>query len=86
MLIKKINKENEEEDEYIETIEYEVIKDLLPDSVIMINNYTEESLKNKLSQNPEYEEKQQEIDSRFNRRLKFFKENNENPADPNVKT
>ena len=83
---KENNKENEEEDEYIETIEYEVIKDLLPDSVIMINNYTEESLKNKLSQNPEYEEKQQEIDSRFNRRLKFFKENNENPADPNIKT
>ena len=83
---KENNKENEEEDEYIQTIEYEVIKDLLPDSVIMINNYTEESLKNKLSQNPEYEEKQQEIDSRFNRRLKFFKENNENPADPNIKT
>ena len=36
--------------------------------------------------NPEYEEKQQEIDSRFSRRLKYFKENNENPAEPNIKT
>ena len=79
-------KENNEEDEYIETIEYEIIKDLLPDSVIMIKNYTEESLKNKLMLNPEYEEKQQEIDSRFSRRLKYFKENNENPAEPNIKT
>ena len=80
------SKENNEEDEYIETIEYEIIKDLLPDSVIMIKNYTEESLKNKLMLNPEYEENQQEIDSRFSRRLKFFKENNENPAEPNIKT
>ena len=80
------SKENNEEDEYIETIEYEIIKDLLPDSVIMIKNYTEESLKNKLMLNPEYEEKQQEIDSRFSRRLKYFKENNENPAEPNIKT
>ena len=82
----KNSKENNEEDEYIETIEYEIIKDLLPDSVIMIKNYTEESLKNKLMLNPEYEEKQQEIDSRFSRRLKYFKENNENPAEPNIKT
>ena len=80
------SKENNEEDEYIETIEYEIIKDLLPDSVIMIKNYTEESLKKKLMLNPEYEEKQQEIDSRFSRRLKYFKENNENPAEPNIKT
>ena len=56
---KTINKNNnpKEEDEYVEQIEYEVIKSLLPDSVIMINNYTEESLKNKLMLNPEYEEK-----------------------------
>ena len=80
------SKENNKEDEYIETIEYEIIKDLLPDSVIMIKNYTEESLKNKLMLNPEYEEKQQEIDSRFSRRLKYFKENNENPTEPNLKT
>ena len=84
---KNKDKENNiEEDEYIEITEYEIIKDLLPDSVIMINNYTEESLKNKLKHDPEYEEKQQEIDLRFNRRLKFYKENNESPIDPNIKT
>ena len=85
------NKEKErthetEEDEYIEQVDYEIIKSLLPDSVIMINNYTEESLKNKLMLNPEYEEKQQEIDLRFIRRLKEFKENNETSTDPNLKT
>ena len=79
-------KDNNEEDEYIETVDYEIIKDLLPDSVILINNYTEESLKNKLMLNPEYEEKKQEIDTRFSRRLKYFKDNNENPAEPNIKT
>ena len=52
----------------------------------MINNYTEESLKNKLMLNPEYEEKQQEMDIRFNRRLQEYKENNESPTDPNTKT
>ena len=36
--------------------------------------------------NPEYEEKKQEIDTRFSRRLKYFKDNNENPAEPNIKT
>ena len=80
------DKENKQEDEYIEQVEYEVIKSLLPDSVIMINNYTEESLKNKLMLNPEYEEKQQEIEIRFNRRLQEYKENNETPTDPNTKT
>ena len=80
------SKDNNEEDEYIETVDYEIIKDLLPDSVILINNYTEESLKNKLMLNPEYEEKKQEIDTRFSRRLKYFKDNNENPAEPNIKT
>ena len=84
---KNKDKENDiEQDEYIEQIEYEIIKSLLPDSVIMINNYTEESLKNKLMSNPEYEEKQQEMDIRFNRRLQEFKENNETPTDPNTKT
>ena len=84
---KNKNKENNEEEyEYVEQIEYEVIKSLLPDSVIMINNYTEESLRNKLMSNPEYEEKQQEMDLRFNRRLQEYKENNESPTDPNTKT
>ena len=80
------SKDNSEGDEYIETVEYEVIKDLLPDSVILIKNYTEESLRNKLMLNPEYEEKKQEIDLRFNRRFQYFKENNENPVEPNIKT
>ena len=52
----------------------------------MITNYTEESLKNKLMQNPEYEEKQKEMDLRFNRRLTYFKENNETPPETNIKT
>ena len=82
----KEKNEEKEEDEYIEITEYEVVKDLLPDSVIMITNYTEESLKNKLMQNPEYEEKQQEMDLRFNRRLTYFKENNETPPETNIKT
>ena len=67
------SKENDGEEEYVEITEYEVIKDLLPDSVIMINNYTEESLKNKLMLNQDYEDKQQEMDTRFERRLKYFK-------------
>ena len=80
--------EKVEEDEYIEITEYEIVKELLPDSVIMIKNYTEESLKNKLMQNPEYEEKQQEFDIRFNRRLNYFKENNEiiSQENNNIKT
>ena len=85
---KEKNEEKVEEDEYYEITEYEIVKELLPDSVIMINNYTEESLKNKLMQNPEYEEKQQEIDLRFNRRLNYFKENNEiiSQENNNIKT
>jgi hypothetical protein len=84
---KNKNKDTEEDkEEEVEIVEYEVIKSLLPDSVIMINNYTEESLRNKLMLNPEYEEKQQELDIRFNRRLEEYKENNETPSDPNTKT
>ena len=85
---KEKNEEKVEEDEYYEITEYEIVKELLPDSVIMINNYTEESLKNKLMQNPEYEEKQQEFDIRFNRRLNYFKENNEiiSQENNNIKT
>ena len=84
--IKDKENENIQEEEYVEQIEYEVIESLLPDSVIMINNYTEESLRNKLMLNPFYEEKQQEIDIRFNRRLQEYKDNNEMPIDPNTKT
>ena len=76
----KLNKDKKDKDkEKIEEIDYnrEVIKDSLPDVVIMINNYNEESLKNKMQKNPEYSEKQQELDMRFNRRLETFKKYNE---------
>ena len=53
---------------------YEIKKELLPDSVIFINNYTEESLKNKMKTKYEdYEERQIEYDSKFNRRLQNYK-------------
>ena len=53
---------------------YEIRKDLLPDSVIFINNYTEESLKNKLkSKYEDYDERQIEFDSKFNKRLQNYK-------------
>ena len=67
------------EKEKIEEIDYnrEVIKDSLPDCVIMINKYNEESLKNKMQKNPEYNDRQMEFDSRFNRRLETFKKYNE---------
>ena len=54
-----------------------VLTDLLPDSVIYISNYTEDSLKNKLKMNPEYEEKQIEFDLRYTRRLNKYKTDNE---------
>ena len=75
----KDKKEKEKEKEKIEEIDYnrEVIKESLPDCVIMINKYNEESLKNKMQSNPEYTEKQMEFDSRFNRRLEIFKKYNE---------
>ena len=47
-----------------EEIAYEINKDLLPDSIIIINNYTEESLKTKLKQKyPDYSERQNELDA-----------------------
>ena len=75
----KDKKDKEKEKEKIEEIDYnrEVIKDSLPDCVIMITNYNEESLKNKMQKNPEYNEKQQELDTRFNRRLETYKKYNE---------
>jgi len=64
-----------------EEIVYEINKDLLPDSVIIINNYTDESLKNKLKlKYPDYAERQNELDAKFTRRLtnyKHFEEINE---------
>ena len=75
----KHNKDKKEEEKEKEEIEEkrEIIKDLLPDNIIIINNYTEESLKNKLQKHSDYSEKQQEIDSRFNRRFENYKKDNE---------
>ena len=65
---------NKEKTEEGEDVVYEIKKELLPDSVIFINNYTEESLKNKLkSKYEDYEEKYIEYDSKFNRRLQNYK-------------
>ena len=64
-----------------EEIAYEINKDLLPDSVLLINNFNDESLKNKLKlKYPDYAERQNELDGKFNRRLtnyKHFEEINE---------
>ena len=57
-----------------EEIKYEINKDLLPDSVIVINNYSVDSLKNKLKLKfPDYAERQNELDAKFNRRLSNYK-------------
>ena len=66
------NLENEEQKKNLE-----IDKNLFPDFIIIINNYTEESLKNKLQNNPEFAEKQAEIETRFNQRLDIYKKNNE---------
>ena len=69
------NAENNENNTQTKNIE--INKSLLPDYVIIINNYTEESLKNKLQNNPEFAEKQAEIETRFNQRLDVYKKSNE---------
>ena len=56
---------------------YIIDKKLIPDSVIIINNFSEENLRNKLQKTEEYAEKQFDIDSRFNRRLILYKQQNE---------
>ena len=56
---------------------YEIDKKIIPDSVIIINNYLEENLRTKLQKTEGYEENQQEIDFRFNRRLNLHKQQNE---------
>ena len=75
----KHNKDKKEEEKDNEEIDEkrEIIKELLPDNIIIINEYSEESLKGKLQKNIEYNEKQQELDSRFNRRLENYKKDNE---------
>ncbi len=57
-----------------EEITYEINKDLLPDSIIIINNYIEESLKTKLKQKyPDYSERPNELDAKYNRSLSYYK-------------
>ena len=74
----KDKKEEEKENNTIEVDEKrEIIKELLPDDIIIINDYNEESLKGKLQKNIEYNERQQELESRFNRRLENYKKDNE---------
>ena len=61
-------KENTEESKF------EINKELLPDSVLFINNYNEESLKEKLKKKyPDYNERANELDSKFNKRLGKYK-------------
>ena len=57
--------------------EYKIDKKLIPDSVIIINNFNEENLRNKLKNNEEYAQNQLDIDNRFNRRLNLYKQQNE---------
>ena len=62
------NKNNPEENKF------ELNKDIIPDSVLIINNYTDESLKEKLKKKyPDYEERTNELDSKFSRRLGKYK-------------
>ena len=56
---------------------YELNDKIIPDSVIIFQNYLEENLKNKLQKMENYQQNQGEIDSRFNRRLALYKQQNE---------
>ena len=56
---------------------YTLIEKIIPDSVIIIHNYLEENLKNKLKNTENYEQNQLEIDARFNRRFALYKQQNE---------
>ena len=55
----------------------EVLHDILPESVVVISDYTEESLQNNVKSVPSYEDNAAELDARFNRRLNEYKANNE---------
>ena len=62
---------------------FELNKELIPDNVLIINNYTNESLKEKLKMKyPDYSERTNELESKFNKRLEKYKQleinNNEN--------
>ena len=56
---------------------YELNNKIIPDSVIIIYNYLEENLRNKLQKTENYQQNQIEIDSRFSRRLALYKQQNE---------
>ena len=56
---------------------YSLIDKIIPDSVIIFNNYLEENLRNKLKNTENYEENLVEIDARFNRRFALYKQQNE---------
>ena len=59
----------------LENKEGNINKDLLPDSVLIINNYTEESLKEKLKMKyNDYSERANELDNKFKRRLGKYKQ------------
>ena len=56
---------------------YTLMDKIIPDSVIIFNNYLEENLRNNLKNTENYEQDQVEIDARFNRRLALYKQQNE---------
>ena len=57
--------------------EGEKMSQFRPDSVIYISNMTEEKLKERVKSIPDYDTKGEEIDRRFNRRYKEYKDKNE---------
>ena len=67
------NKDNIEENKF------EINKEIMPDSILIINNYTDESLKEKLKKKyPDYNERTNELDLKFNKRLTKYKQLEEN--------
>ena len=56
---------------------YTLIEKIILDSVIIIHNYLEENLRNKLKNTGNYEQNHVEIDARFNRRFALYKQQNE---------
>ena len=82
---KKKEEEKKEENEDENIIKEKIFKkERLPDSIILISNYSEEQIKTNLSSLPDYEEKKEEIDYRFERRIKLYKTQNEN-ENPEIK-
>ena len=82
---KKKEDEKKEENEEENIIKEKIfIKERLPDSIILISNYSEEQIKTNLSSLPDYEEKKEEIDNRFDRRIKLYQSQNEN-ENPEIK-